>query len=340
VIFFSLCLLLLFGFPSKTIGIDPTFRPSIPFIESQVKPRNLTFVSFSPHLIFRPIIESYTDGFKSIGIEVKNNFYAKENTEEGILKMYEDHLPNIDDSVTIIFFCCVFPNQSLINSRKYIIYTWENMPTYHRPYDHTVNVALRSLDLWGNASEIWTYSQLNVNFFKHLGYKNSHLLLPGYHKTMTLPPLLKKGIRPTSIFFPGILNSRRRLFLDNLREFVPNLTLGKDYVKGTRICLNMNYYEDPTILPIHRIYGCASIPVIILSERSNDIYLDNLFKDIVIYFNSSSDFVRISYEIMNMTQDEYNKEAQQRFDLLKAMPTFIENFLNFSHPQLDSIPQI
>lgn len=153
---------------------------------------------------------------------------------------------------------------------------------------------LRVADKARNAIQLWDYSPLNIKFFEHSISNIKTAYVPfGYSKTYELSQ--SEDIKKiNAIGFLGDLNSPRR---QNIVRDIKNKT-GHDittskiklfgdskarFLRSTKIMLNIHKVDSATILETARIVTLLSNGCFVISEKSNDQDLMNIYQGKVIF---------------------------------------------------------
>lgn len=88
----------------------------------------------------------------------------------------------------------------------------------------------------------------------------------------------------------------------------------------SKIALNLHYYSGQTILEIHRILPLIANSVLVLSEPSNDPWMDSQYSSIV-DFTSDKD---MTHSVLNMLQLDIVDEAHRRYQALLACCSYTQ----------------
>ena len=99
------------------------------------------------------------------------------------------------------------------------------------------------------------------------------------------------------------------------------------FITRAKIGLNCHFYVERPSLEIHRIMSMISHYTLVLSARSGDQLLDNLFASVVTFYEDEDDFVQKFMMLNSLTDVERGQLVMKRLKAFQAMPTFKENFL-------------
>ena len=200
--------------------------------------------------------------------------------------------------------------------KKFIIYNFEQLTT-DRLWDNSF------FEKCIKAKVIFDYSLENIKQFKnknliahHLPFGWSPILEPEYD--------INIKDKDVDLIFLGNYNVRRNKILDKFSNiYKNNKCFNQDYeeiTKKTKFSLNIHYYEGNTILEVTRIIPLVCRGVIVISEKSNDKYYDDIFNDICIF----TDFNNIE-NINNIIKNyDINKCFLNKQKLINRL-----NFINF-----------
>ncbi len=207
--------------------------------------------------------------------------------------------------------------------KRYIMYNWEQFTTDKQWGDEV-------FDRMRNAIEVWDYSPLNIKYFSTLDIHHSKLILPGYHMVLSRRLLDEDLVPRTNELFTLIstaMNERRTKFIDQIKDSIPlNNAVEIFHSNLTKIGLNIHYFGGKRIMEIHRIFQFVALKVLVLTERGDDAWLDDYFKDLVTFFDSPQDCIEKYRTFSNMTETEYQTLAMRRLQAFRKKPNFAQNF--------------
>ena len=98
-------------------------------------------------------------------------------------------------------------------------------------------------------------------------------------------------------------------------------------ITRAKIGLNCHFYVERPSLEIHRIMLMVSHYTLVLSARSGDHWLDDLFASVATFYDDENDFVEKFMILNSLTDVERGQLVMKRLKAFQAMPTFKENFL-------------
>ena len=189
------------------------------------------------------------------------------------------------------------------------------------------------INLLKNANNVYDFSNYNTNYLKEKYNLTNISYLPLYQYKYNNYYPLKIDIKQkkNDVIFIGSLNKRRDNILDKLKIIKKNNKLNNDektkLLTNSKIYINIHFYDN-SVLEIERILEGLKNKCLIISERSKDIELDNLYSNMIIFYDDINDLEKkINYYLSN--DDEY-------FNLIKK---FYENFIkiNMEYPICDEI---
>lgn len=202
---------------------------------------------------------------------------------------------------------------------KYISYNFEQLTT-DKQWPPELFERLRG------ATMVWDYSLENIKVLKAHGINNSYHVPLGYDATMenTISPARSRDM---DVIFVGAVNNKRAAKLEQLKSlqqqppgsgplrtsFSPawGTELLQRYMQS-KLALNLHYYGGRTILEVHRIIPLVVSKVLVLSEPSDDEWLDTAFAGIVNY--TIGDDIRQS--VLSILSMNIEHEAERRYQQL------------------------
>lgn len=165
-----------------------------------------------------------------------------------------------------------------------------------------------------------------------------------YFESQTAPHVISQDAshikdKKIDVIFFGANNGRRQEKLNIIQEMYKDTPTKYSFHTGThgaelkvilletKIGLNMHYYGGRTILEVHRVSDMILNGLIVLSETSDDKYIDNQYKDIVIFFNTTNLADKVK-EVISWSPEKFVKETSSRFELYKNMGgSFTDKFI-------------
>jgi hypothetical protein len=210
---------------------------------------------------------------------------------------------------------------------------------------------------------VWDYSLENIKVLNARGISNTYHVPLGYDETMESKPpaaaaataaaaaAAAAAARDIDVVFAGTSNSRRQAKLAQLQgplgmplRIGPNNTLLKTDFKGawgeelaalyrrSKVALNLHCFGGKTILETHRILPIIDNKALVLSEPSDDQWLDNTFKSLV-NFTTGGD---VRQSVISMLNMDVEKEVERRYQqLLRCCRylTYVGELLQQPYPQ-------
>lgn len=227
----------------------------------------------------------------------KTNLEKNKNKEE-------DNKETDKEDVYIIFNINSIDKKDLPD--KFLVYNFEQLTT-DRKWDYSFFLKCK------NALLVLDYSLENIKIFSQRGIEAYHLpfgwcsiLEPSYNLTKKNIDILFLGSinknRLNTITDVSIKNSKSNIYIHNkcFRDEFEKVTC------SSKVGINIHYYEGRTILELTRIIPFICAGVIVVSERSNDIFYDKIFNSIIKFCKKE--------EISSVV-----KEQVYKYDLSKAM---------------------
>lgn len=174
------------------------------------------------------------------------------------------------------------------------------------------------------AEMIWDYSKENIKWLKDNKNLNAQHLPLGWMPQMKINIPIKSWIDRNNTFaFVGVMNTRRRDILkpihelakeNNLTMYLSNSCWNSEYetiYSMTKFGLNIHFYTGNTILEVHRIIPLILNEVWVISEKSNDIWYDELFDSLVTWAEPNT-FAQVINELNNLDPETINLELSER----------------------------
>lgn len=171
---------------------------------------------------------------------------------------------------------------------------------------------------------IFDYSERNVEFLQNRCNISAFFMPYSWFPNLrNVQEYLRMKDRICSFMFVGYFNNRRRNILklvhqnatkNNQKMFLSSDAWKENYANKariTRISLNIHCYSENTILEIHRIIPCILDKNIVLTEKSNDPYYDNLLDNCVTWI-TEDDIVEKINTTLNIDSDELDNIVNNR----------------------------
>jgi hypothetical protein len=205
-------------------------------------------------------------------------------------------IPNKKDHTLILFgYQQIYENSTminLINQIKHfnlIIFNSEQLHT--DVYKPLISIFIKDQKA-GIINSVWDYSKKNVNILKKAGLQDVYLLPLGYSKAYEIDGInLGKERDESNGIFYGAMNQRRIHLINQLNDagipvkYEKNVWLEKykTTIKENSIYLNIHFYKG-AILELFRIVPILCNGGGVLSQKSDDPYLDQLYEPYVEFF--------------------------------------------------------
>ena len=191
------------------------------------------------------------------------------------------------------------------------VYLYNTEQLYSKVWDYMVYTSIK-------IKEWLDYSLKNIEYLKQNNFpiKTKHIYF-GYSEALEIP--LNKELNKTTITFFGTHHERRYNLCNMLQNKLPNIevkynTSGNlykevydDYISRNMIYLNIHYYI-PSILEIVRIVPLLCQGHLVITEKSNDEHLDNIFEPYVIWFEDIIDNITLLEDKIKNHDNEKLKE--------------------------------
>ena len=206
--------------------------------------------------------------------------------------------------------------------KETIIFNTEQLEGLSELSDHRKYWSER-ISEFGKRFEMWDYSRRNIETLNKMGVNNIKLVEIGFQKELaTINHSMKKDV---DVLFYGIINERRKKILDDLEKKdikvkVLDSVWGKErdmWISRSRIVLNMHYY-DAKIFEVARCFYLMTNSVAIVSEVSDDTYIDSKYRDGIIGVTYEK-LVNKCYEILK-DEEELKMLREQAFRTISSYP--------------------
>jgi hypothetical protein len=180
---------------------------------------------------------------------------------------------------------------------------------------------------------VWDYSLENIKVMNAHGVNNTYHVPLGYDETMEskTPAAAAAVKRDIDVVFVGGISDKRRAKLAQLQgpggtplSIGPNGTVLRTDFKGawgdsllalyrrSKVALNLHYYGGRTILEVHRILPIIVNKALVLSEPSDDPWLDNAYQGLV-NFTTGGDLLQ---PVLSMLSMDVEQEVERRYKQL------------------------
>lgn len=283
------------------------------------------------------IILIYSIYFKNI-IDVIKKHLTKKYLDYYNIIIHDDL--TFDDSENLYI---IFNLKSLLKyklPKKYIVFNFEQLESLYKDDNYYI-----FFDKLLNSTFIYDYSINNVNYLKKIGINHVSFLPYSWHYELKIKNLIPINDRINKFLFIGSINKRRVDFLRpmhkiskelNLNMFISDSTWNEEYdyiLQNSVLGINVHFYEEKTILEVHRIIPYIINKIIVITERSSDTYYDNLFNDLVTFVDSEKQFIETIHHYLN-SLIELESIVSERQRKLLTLPSYNQNLniveLNFS----------
>ena len=214
----------------------------------------------------------------------------------------------------------LFGAQELCKYHEYItfllfndVYLYNTEQLQSRSWDYMI---YRSLKI----KEWWDYSIINIEYLKQNNFpvKSEHIYF-GYSEALEVP--LSNSLNKSTITFFGTHHERRYNLCNELQNKLTGIevkynTSGNlykevydDYISRNMIYLNIHYYV-PSILEIVRIVPLLCQGHLVITEKSNDEHLNNLFEPYVIWLENVINNIPL---LEDKIKNHDNKKLKDKF---------------------------
>lgn len=226
--------------------------------------------------------------------------------------------------------------------KNYIIYNFEQLGTSIKKNEKEIGYNDKFFKKFRDAKKVFDYSKENIKLLESKNIKAEFLPYSWF------PDMIKDHKVPKITYFSfiGLLNEKRVKFLKpmfsyckdkNYNIFISNNCWGEDYyteILRSWVSFNVHYYEKNTILELHRIINLIVNKVYVISETSDDKYLDECYKNLVTWIDSNKENHQLELfsDFLNLEEEERDEILEKRKQDMINMPSFknnIENILVF-----------
>ena len=199
---------------------------------------------------------------------------------------------------------------------NYIVYNFEQLQACNLSQDFYDNMKMAKLVL--------DYSINNVNYLLTRDIVAHFLPYSWFPTIKDVKKYIDFSDRINSFIFIGLFNERRKNLLRpihtlakdrSMNMFISNKCWNNDlshHMSISKITFNIHYYEDNTILEVHRIIPCIFNKVIVITERSNDEYYDNMLNGSVTWIDENYSIEEATNDVLSLSDDEINKILNDR----------------------------
>ena len=224
---------------------------------------------------------------------------------------------NIDYSSNNLYLICTTHLDYRL-PKRYISYNFEQLTT-DKIWPNNYYEKLK------NAQQVWDYSLENIKILNLHNIQAIHIPL-GYSKCMENRNnnIFEKDI---DIFFTGCINNYRSNKLQKIMNvcnrrsnkiIITNNCWNNDLeilYNRSKIGLNLHFYQGKTILEVHRIIPMIANKILVISERSDDMWYDNIFKEIVDFVNEEN-FTQSIIKNLEYDNKIYQEKINYRYQYL------------------------
>jgi hypothetical protein len=180
---------------------------------------------------------------------------------------------------------------------------------------------------------VWDYSLANIEVLRANGVNNTYHAPLGYDETMENPARAAQT-RDIDVTFVGAMNEKRQRKLQQLASLQLPAPLSRplttafsdawgealrERYRRSKLGLNLHYYGGKTILEVHRILPLVVSKVLVLSETSDDHWLDNSLAGVINY--TVGDDLRQS--VISMLNMDIEHQAQRRYQQLLSCCRYV-----------------
>jgi hypothetical protein len=175
---------------------------------------------------------------------------------------------------------------------------------------------------------ILDFSQRNVNLLRARGIPALHAPL-GYHPAMEATRPHPPDERKFDVCFAGALTSPRReaslmpfRHASGLVFRATQSSFGSKLIEmylQCRIALNIHYYQGMQLLEVHRIIPLVVMKVWVVTEHSDDPWLDDSMKDLVTF---SSRELLLNTTLHTLKRTDFSTVVESRYQRIKMCCRF------------------
>lgn len=245
------------------------------------------------------------------------------------LNINHEVVPNYDinDYNNIYLICTTHETNDL--PFYYISYNFEQLTT-DKDFGDNYYEKLKK------AVIVFDYSLENIKYLKNKGI-NAHFLPFGYSKSFEYNNN-DNQTKDIDIVFIGSINDKRYSKIKDIIKLYNN-NLDKIFMSGSncwgynlfrtynnsKIGLNLHYYNGNTILEVTRINLLIANKVLVITERSNDLWYDSKYENIVNFIN---DNVPIDEYYLNVLNNYNFNEVERRYNEFKNNYKYVDYIKN------------
>jgi len=250
----------------------------------------------------------------------------------------------------------VVKNYSLVNNNNiYLICTTHENTLLPKRYISYNFEQLITTKVWepiffeklAKAEIVFDYSLENIKELEKYNIK-AHFLPLGYSKNMEKNNNNDNVDKTVDFSFLGSINNSRYDKLKTLisiygkkkdKLFISNNYWGDDLkqlFKKTKIGINIHYYSGKTILEVHRIIPLIANKILVISDKSDDLWYDEKYCKLINFIenknnfkvNSDNDF---TLECLKVLQNYNNEIIEKRYQDLVNNHKYIDYVKNIIH---------
>ena len=250
----------------------------------------------------------------------------------------------------------VVKNYSLVNNNNiYLICTTHENTLLPKRYISYNFEQLITTKVWepiffeklAKAEIVFDYSLENIKELEKYNIK-AHFLPLGYSKNMEKNNNNDNVDKTVDFSFLGSINNSR---YDKLKTLISiygkkkdKLVISNNYwgddlkqlFKKTKIGINIHYYSGKTILEVHRIIPLIANKILVISDKSDDLWYDEKYCKLINFIenknnfkvNSDNDF---TLECLKVLQNYNNEIIEKRYQDLVNNHKYIDYVKNIIH---------
>ncbi len=207
------------------------------------------------------------------------------------------------------------------------VYLYNTEQLQSKAWDYMIYTSLK-------VREWWDYSLINIEYLKSNNFHiNTKHIYFGYSESLEVP--LSTDLNKTSITFFGTHHDRRYNLCNTIQQKLGDKyeikynTSGNlykeiydEYISKNMIYLNIHYYV-PSILEIVRIVPLLCQGHLVITEKSNDKNLDNIFEPYVVWFEDIIDNIPL---LEDKIKNHDNQKLKDKFKNELNFKNILESF--------------
>tara|TARA_B100000524_G_C23599333_1_gene352003 strand:+ start:144 stop:935 length:792 start_codon:yes stop_codon:yes gene_type:complete len=182
--------------------------------------------------------------------------------------------------------------------KNFIIYNFEQLCS-------SKNINESYYEKCKHAKVIFDYSVNNIKVYESKNLNCYHLPF-GWTPVIEPINIINFDNKNIDLIFLGNINKRRLEIIKNFDIYHSDKCFESNYeniCSHAKFSLNIHYYKGESILEVSRIIPLICRGIIVITEKSDDIFYDDIFKDICIFVDFD-DINNIKNIIKNFSKEK------------------------------------